>query len=312
MTKPFCLTAPCTIRAAQAAAGGAAAVPGTIDMLAYTGGLLEIEGWDYPLVCAVAGIRPAAELIPARIGHGQDETDVLGQIAVAIDPAAQTVRAAGTVTNYESPQARNVIAMARRDHQFQASIGGLPRRFDFIQRGQTAAETTRLVPTPETAIPAQAESGRMNPAGAGWKTASGPLSTSSQRPIMFLMFGQTNVFSRRIRGFGRSARPSLAHPRRRRVPSPSSALADTAGVAAGANGRGPAGLGGHPGADPEPVLETGKSVRFKGSTGADAKTARQTPAEDPDWANRPRESAAETGRKTAAADHPARDDQVPK
>ena len=150
--KQITLCSPCTIRAAAQAAAGQEQAPGTIDMLAYTGGLLEIEGWDYPLVCAVEGIRPAAELIPARIGHGQDETDVLGQIAVSIDLAAQTVRAAGTVTNYESPQAKSVISMARRGHQFQASIGGTPRRYDFIQRGQTVPINGRTFEGPVYAV----------------------------------------------------------------------------------------------------------------------------------------------------------------
>ena len=82
----------------------------------------------------VASIHAAADLIPCRVGHGQDEQDVLGQIAVSIDKGA--VNAAGRVTNRESPGPRAVLSMAAAGHQFQASIGGEPARKEFIPPGR--------------------------------------------------------------------------------------------------------------------------------------------------------------------------------
>ena len=73
--KRITLRTPCTIAAAAAAAGQD---PGTIAMDACNGGLLAIEGWDHPIVCADEGIRPAAELIPVRIGHGPIEAEKQG------------------------------------------------------------------------------------------------------------------------------------------------------------------------------------------------------------------------------------------
>ena len=44
----------------------------------------------------VASIRAAAELIPCRVGHGRAETNVLGQISVAVQDGQ--VNASGRVT----------------------------------------------------------------------------------------------------------------------------------------------------------------------------------------------------------------------
>ena len=123
-------TAPITIRAEAGSLE-----KGTILMQpAYSGGPLLLNGWDYPAVVEVASIHAAADLIPCRVGHGQDEQDVLGQIAVSIDKGA--VNAAGRVTNRESPGPRAVLSMAAAGHQFQASIGGEPARKEFIPPGR--------------------------------------------------------------------------------------------------------------------------------------------------------------------------------
>ena len=132
MTQKLTFTAPCSI---QAEAGGGLE-KGTIVMQpAYSGGVLHLGGWDHPCVVDVATIRAAAPLIPCRVGHGQLETDVLGQIAVSIDSG--NVNALGRVTNRESEGPRAVLSMASAGHQFQASIGGEPARKDFIPPGQT-------------------------------------------------------------------------------------------------------------------------------------------------------------------------------
>ena len=132
MTQKLTFTAPCSIQAE--ASGGLE--KGTIVMQpAYSGGVLHLGGWDHPCVVDVATIRAAAALIPCRVGHGQLETDVLGQIAVSIDSG--NVNAIGRVTNRESAGPRAVLSMASAGHQFQASIGGEPARKDFIPPGQT-------------------------------------------------------------------------------------------------------------------------------------------------------------------------------
>ena len=124
-------TGKCSIQAE--ASGGLE--KGTIVMQpAYSGGPLALNGWDYPCVVEVASIRAAAPLIPCRVGHGQHETDVLGQIAVSL--ASGNVNAAGRVTNRESPGPRAVLSMAAAGHQFQASIGGEPARKDFVPPGR--------------------------------------------------------------------------------------------------------------------------------------------------------------------------------
>ena len=113
---------------------------------AYSGGLLWLNGWDYPCVVDVDTVRAAAPLIPARIGHGQTEADVLGQISVEISNGA--VNARGKVTNRESPNPRAVLSMASNGHQFQASIGGDPPHRDFVPAGREIEINGRTVQGP--------------------------------------------------------------------------------------------------------------------------------------------------------------------
>ena len=87
-----------------------------------------------------------APLIPAHIGHGQTEADVLGQIVVEIRDGA--VNARGKVTNRESPNPRAVLSMASNGHQFQASIGGDPLHKEFVPAGREIEINRRTIGGP--------------------------------------------------------------------------------------------------------------------------------------------------------------------
>jgi hypothetical protein len=135
-------TAPCTIKAEAGALE-----KGTIVMQpAYSGGALSLSGWDHPAVVDLASIRAAADLIPCRVGHGDLETDVLGQLAISVDKSG--VNAVGRVTNRESAGPKAVLSMAAAGHQFQASIGGDPARKNFIPAGQEIEMNGRVFPGP--------------------------------------------------------------------------------------------------------------------------------------------------------------------
>lgn len=124
--------------------------PGTIEMEAYNGGLLQLRYWDHPVVCDIRGLRAAADIIPIRIAHGYDDiSDVLGQGTVAIDGNA--VKCSGIVTGV-SERAQQVIAMARKGHKFQASIGGDPKRQEFIAEGTTITMNGREFSGPLYAV----------------------------------------------------------------------------------------------------------------------------------------------------------------
>lgn len=133
MTK---LTFTASVSIQAEAADGKSLEKGSIVMQpAYSGGAMNLNGWEYPCVVEVASIRSAAALIPCRVGHGVNEEDVLGQIAIAIESG--NVNAVGRVTNRESAGPRAVLGMAANGHQFQASIGGEPARKEFVPHGQS-------------------------------------------------------------------------------------------------------------------------------------------------------------------------------
>ena len=43
--------------------------PTKFAMLAYTGGLINLEGWDAPVIIDLEGVVPVSEKIPLRLDH---------------------------------------------------------------------------------------------------------------------------------------------------------------------------------------------------------------------------------------------------
>lgn len=98
----------------------------------YTGGALEIEGWDLPVVVDLAGLQPGKVLV-ANLFH--DQTQPVGNFAVAND--GKSLVANGTAT--AATKARDIVVQSGIDgYQWQSSLEVTPRQIETVKAGKTA------------------------------------------------------------------------------------------------------------------------------------------------------------------------------
>lgn len=124
-------SAPITI---QAAATGDKPGPRRFDMTAYTGGAMQLKGWQYPVVVDVTGIQGIDKSRPVlhahdpaqRVGHTDKITVAEGQLS-----ASGVISGAGDV-------AKQICAEADTGFPWQASIGARPLKTEFVPEGKTA------------------------------------------------------------------------------------------------------------------------------------------------------------------------------
>jgi hypothetical protein len=117
----------------QAAASG---MPGTFEILAYTGGKLPIEGLPLPVVVDLQGLRAGASL-PILIDHREGNATTLGDADEIVNDGRQIVLR-GRVTG-EGPDVERVCRMASKGHRWQASIGVFadPENQEVVRVGET-------------------------------------------------------------------------------------------------------------------------------------------------------------------------------
>jgi hypothetical protein len=101
-------------------------------MVAYTGGVMRIAGWRWPLVVDLAGLGIPSQNRPIRFGHdmqsGVGHTDV-----IRIEDGK--LLAAGVVSR-DTTAAREIVASARNGFPWQASIGAGVEEYEFIKPDQ--------------------------------------------------------------------------------------------------------------------------------------------------------------------------------
>src|SRR5512140_1378357 len=101
------LTAQMEITAADAA-DGKPRLP-RFSMVAYTGGMMRIAGWRYPVVVDLAGLAIPSQSRPIRFGH--DASSGVGH-SDSINIAGGKLVAAGVVSR-DTAAAREVVASAK-------------------------------------------------------------------------------------------------------------------------------------------------------------------------------------------------------
>lgn len=112
--------------------------PSRFEILAYTGGKLNVDGYDLPVVVDLSGLE-ADTTIPIVVKHDTSDDMVLGQVTPdGIDNDGQRLFLSGLITADPelSPSVKRIIAMSGKGHNWQASIGA-------------AVEETRDVPPGE-------------------------------------------------------------------------------------------------------------------------------------------------------------------
>lgn len=105
------------------------------EMLAYTGGAMEVAAFAYPVVVDLAGMETGNSARPILVDHDPSLESVLGQTD-KIEVRANQLVVAGKVFG-ESDRARQVIALNDRGFQFQASIGARVTNREFVPEGST-------------------------------------------------------------------------------------------------------------------------------------------------------------------------------
>jgi hypothetical protein len=128
------LTANLTLKASE---GGK---PRRFSILAYSGGPLNVDGFDTPVIVDLDGLEiPGA--IPILIDHTKSVEATLG-VTDAITNDGQTLSLAGVVTGV-SAMAQQVLAQSAAGHQWQASIGAAVNEQEEIRAGQTVSVNGR-------------------------------------------------------------------------------------------------------------------------------------------------------------------------
>ena len=132
--------------AAAGADGKPAAGPPTFEMLAYSGGVLNV-GWAGPVYVDLNGLKSAASL---TILMDHDRSQIVGQ-APAADISPRQVKVKGTMTgNVNDPNdpAGRVAMHARNGFQWPVSIGASVQRVDEIAKGSKVLVNGRNVEGP--------------------------------------------------------------------------------------------------------------------------------------------------------------------
>jgi hypothetical protein len=125
------MTAPVTIEAA-AKVEGEESGPAAFTAIFYTGGAMDINGWDQPVVIDLAGLMPGNVLVANQY---HDATRPVGNFAVAND--GKSLVANGTAT--AATAARDeVVNSAANGYQWQASLEVVPARggVETVKKGE--------------------------------------------------------------------------------------------------------------------------------------------------------------------------------
>lgn len=137
--KIIAMSAPVTIAAAD---GDAADAPKSFTSTFYTGGAMNLAGWDLPVVVDLAGLKPGNVLV-ANLDH--DKTKRVGNFTAVND--GKTLVAVGKAT--AATAARDeVVNSAAAGYQWQASLEVNPTKIEALAKGKTATVNGQVITGP--------------------------------------------------------------------------------------------------------------------------------------------------------------------
>ena len=130
-------SATCEISAAAGSDEGSDNGPPRVDLLAYSGGLLRVDGFDYPVVVDIPTLQANGEQTPLLLTH--DSKKGVGHVnADSLDMSdGRTIKAAGVIS-HENEHASQVLTAHRNGFRWQPSIGARinPKQTRLIKPGQ--------------------------------------------------------------------------------------------------------------------------------------------------------------------------------
>jgi len=127
------LAASFQIEAASTPAEGVKPRNRRFTLLAYTGGLMRIAGFSYPVVVDLSGLDLSRSSFPVFVGHQQDA--LLGQVD-RVEVIGTDLVAGGEVIDV-SPKAREAVEAHDRGFRWQASIGAAVAQREFVPEGRS-------------------------------------------------------------------------------------------------------------------------------------------------------------------------------
>jgi len=116
----------------QAAAEGDGKKLPRFQMVAYSGGVMQVGWWDAPVVVDLAGMSVPSQNRPVRLQHNASEG--VGHTE-RIEVLNGELRAEGVISR-ATDAARDVAESAKNGFPWQASIGASVRKYEFVKSGQ--------------------------------------------------------------------------------------------------------------------------------------------------------------------------------
>ena len=122
------MSAPVTIQAAE---GDASTGPKSFSSTFYTGGPLNIAGWDLPVVVDLAGLK-AGKVLVANLDH--DATKRVGNFDLVNDGTQLVANGKATAATAARDE---VVNSAANGYQWQASLEVVPHKVEELAKGKT-------------------------------------------------------------------------------------------------------------------------------------------------------------------------------
>lgn len=127
------------IEASDANAAGDRPALRRFSMTAYTGGAMALAGWPHPVVVDLAGMRVAAKSRPILKDHNRSlivgHTDAIGV-------QNSQLQVTGVVSG-AGPVAREIVESSLNGFPWQASLGAVAQRLEFVPKGRIARANGR-------------------------------------------------------------------------------------------------------------------------------------------------------------------------
>lgn len=130
------LSGPIEINLEAAGAEGKPRLP-QFKMVAYTGGVMRISLWRYPVIVDLAGLAIPNQKAPIREGHG---VRIGHATSIAVEDGKL---AAAGIISCTGQAAQEVVADAKNGFPWKASIGATVDQFEFVREKETASVNGR-------------------------------------------------------------------------------------------------------------------------------------------------------------------------
>ncbi len=118
--------------------------PPSVNITAYTGGLMVVPGWG-PVVIDLAGLDAGAEQIGILADHDATLSGIVGHGKAVV--AGDRLLVQGMITP-STEAARQVVDLARAGFRFQASVGVAPNDYERVRPGEQIQVNGRFIKAP--------------------------------------------------------------------------------------------------------------------------------------------------------------------